>query len=206
MSKRIDQSVIEQLTEAVRELERRSCAEVVVEIRSRSGSYAHADARFASLLAFVGLLVLLFSPWTFRAGWVAVDVALVWILGLFIARKNDRVRRFMTTERERVAQVRQIASAVFHDRGVANTSAETGVLVFLSQLEGHIELLADRGVLQGVPSLEWNRVAALAHGRHATTGTLLEVVRELTPLLARCLPAQEGDVDELCNVPRFESE
>lgn len=203
---RIDQSIIEQLTAAVRELEQRSCAEVVVEIRSRAGSYAHADARFASLLAFVGLLVLLFSPWAFRAGWVAVDVALLWVLGLFIARKNDRVRRFMTSERERVAQARQIASAVFHDRGVANTRAETGVLVFLSQLEGHIELLADRGVLQGVPSLEWNRVAALAHGRHATTATLLEVVRELTPLLGRCLPAQEGDVDELCNVPRFESE
>jgi len=206
MAKKIDPAVTAQLTDAVRELEQRSCAEVVIEIRSRSGSYSHADARFASLLAFLGLLVLLFSPWSFRPGWVAVDVALVWLLGLFIARKNDTVRRFMTTERERVTQARQIASAAFHDRGVANTAGETGVLVFLSQLEGHIELLADRAVLQGVPSLEWNRVAALAHGRHATTETLLEVVRELTPLLERCIPIKEGDVDELCNVPRFESE
>ncbi len=206
MAKQVDPKVIEALTAAVREVERCSCAEIVVEIRSRSGSYAQADARFASLLAFVALLVLLFSPWAFSAGWVAVDVALMWVIGLFSSRKSDAVRRLMTTERERVSQARTVASAVFHERGVANTMRESGVLVFLSQLEGHIELLADRGVLQGVPPLEWNQVAAAARGKHATTETLLEIVRAILPLLERCLPVHADDVDELSDLPRFVSE
>ena len=192
------------ITEAIHELERCSCAEVVVEIRARSGSYAHADARFASLLAFVALLVLLFSPWPFAPGWVAIDVAIVWIAANFI--RSDAARRLMTTSREREAQMRVLAASVFHDRGVANTAEEMGVLVYLSVMERRIEMLADRGVLEAVPVLEWNRIVAEARGRDATPETLADVVRALTPLLERHLPVREGDVDELCNVPRFVTE
>jgi putative membrane protein len=194
------------MTDAVRELERCSCAEVVVEVRARSGSYAHADARFASLLAFVALLVLLFSPWPFKPVWVAIDVAVVWVVGLYSARRSDSVRRLMTTERERETQVRVLAAAVFHERGVADTTAETGVLVYLSLMEQRLEILADRGVLETLPALEWNRITAAARGGRATPQTLVAVLRELTPLLERHMPIAEGDQDELCNVPRFVSE
>lgn len=201
--KQLDSAVTSAITEAIHALERCSCAEVVVEVRGRSGSYAHADARFASLLAFVALLVLLFSSWTFHPAWVAIDVAIVWLLGLWIARRGDAARRLMTSERERATQARVVAESVFHDRGIAHTEGETGVLVYLSLLEGRLELLADRGVLETVPALEWNRIAAEARARHATTATLLEVMRALTSLLGRHLPVRDGDQDELCNVPRF---
>ena len=204
--KELDPAVRREVTEAVQELERCSSAEVVVEIRGRSGSYAHADARFASLVAFVTLLVLLFSPWSFRAGWVAVDVAVVWVLGLLTARRSMSARRLMTSERERAAQAALVAASVFHDRGIASTAEETGVLVYLSVLEERLELLADRGVLEAVPSLEWNRIVAGARAKHATTTTLLEVMHELRPLLERYLPPREGDQDELCSVPRFVTE
>lgn len=203
MAKKIEPEAAKALTDAVRELELCSCAEVVIEIRSRSGSYAHADARFASLIAFIALIVLLFSPWPFGAGWVALDVAAAWVLGLFLSRKSDSVRHLVTTNRERIAQARLVAASVFHERGVANTISETGVLVYLSLLEGHVELLADRGVLEAVPTLEWNRIVEAARARHASTETLLEIVRALTPLLKLYLPSGEGDVDELCDVPRF---
>ena len=204
--KSLDPAITTALTDAVHELERRSCAEVVIEVRARSGSYAHADARFASLVAFLGLLVLLFSPWHFAVGWVAIDVVLFWILGLFVSRKSDAVRRLVTSKREQLAQARLVASAAFHARGVANTVRETGVLVYLSLLEGHIELLSDRAVLQAVPALEWNRIIEAAHRERATTATLLEVVRAITPLLEQCLPSHEGDTDELGNVPVFVAE
>jgi putative membrane protein len=203
LAKKIEPAVTAALTDAVRELELCSCAEVVIEIRSRSGSYAHADARFAALIAFVALVVLLFSPWPFRIGWVVADVAAAWVLGLFLSRKSDSVRHLMTTSRERVAQAHLVAESVFHERGVANTMSESGVLVYLSLLEGRIELLADRGVLSAVPPLEWNRIAETARGRRATTETVLEIVHALTPLLECYLPSRQGDVDELGNVPRF---
>lgn len=189
------------LSEAVREIEARSCAEVVVEIRSRSGSYAQAEGRFAALAAFIALLFLLFSPWPFAAFWVAIDVAVVYAAGTFIARRSDSIRRRMTRVAERNAQVRSIAAAAFHDRGIANTSGETGVLVYLSLLERRLEVLADRGVLLAVPALPWNRLLERAEGCPGTPESLLDFVRGLAPLLAEYLPSREGDVDELPNVP-----
>ena len=118
----------------------------------------------------------------------------------------DSVRRLVTTAKERHAQARLAAAAAFHDRGVANTSRESGVLVFLSMLESHIEILADRGVLKAVPPLQWNDVLALARRGRARPETLLEIVRGMAPLLAHCLPVDEGDTDELSNVPAFVDE
>jgi len=195
------------LTDAVCDIERRTCAEVVVEIRGRSGSYAHAHARFAAIAAFAGLLVLLFSRWSFRPLWVAIDVVVIYFVGLLIARRSDILRRLVTTEKDRDARVRTLAAAVFFDRGIANTESETGVLVVLSLLERRIELLADRGVLAAVPSLEWNRfVDGIRRHRAATTATLIDVLQGLAPLLEQHLPVREGDRDELSNVPRFINE
>lgn len=190
------------LTNAVREIESHSCAEVVIEIRSRSGSYAHAYARFAALAAFVALLFLLFSPWPFAVWWVAIDVAVVYAAGLFVARRSDWVRRLMTRAGERQAQVRTLAASLFHDRGIANTSAETGMLVYLSLLEGRLEILADRGVLVAVPAMPWNQLIERA-AACGTAEALVELMRGLAPLLSEYLPAREGDVDELANEPRF---
>src|SRR5215212_1080524 len=194
------------LSEAVREIENRSCAEVVVEVRSRSGSYAHAEARFAALVAFAALVTLLFSPWSFRAFWVAIDVAVVYAIGLYLARRSNTIRRFVTRQSERAAQVRTTAAAVFHERGIANTSGETGMLVYLSLLERRIEILADRGILLSVPALPWNQLLERARGCPGTVAALLELLRALGPILGQYLPVGEGDVDELANEPRFLSE
>jgi putative membrane protein len=191
------------LVEAVREVEKRSCVEVVVEVRSRSGSYAHAEARFSALVTFAALLLLLFSPWPFRAFWVAIDVAAVYGAALFIARRSDSVRRWLSKAAERDAQVRTTAAAVFHERGVANTSGETGLLVFLSVLERRVEILADRGVLMAVPALPWNQLLERARGCPANPAALLDFIRSLAPLLGEYLPVREGDVDELANEPGF---
>jgi putative membrane protein len=204
---RIDPQITAALTDAVRELEACSCAEAVIEVRGRSGSYAHADARFGALAAFLALFVLLFSPWTFTPIWVLVDTAIAYALGFFIARRSDSVRRLMTTERERLAQVRTVASSVFFERGVANTERESGVVIYLGMLERRIEILADRGILLAVPALAWNEAVASARAnRAADPAALVEVVRALLPILEQHLPLREGDRDELANAPRFMSE
>jgi len=206
LPKQIPNDAAAALTDAVRELEACSCAEVVVEVRSRSGSYAHADARFAALLAFLALIVLLFSPWSVAPHWVVIDVAIAYLLGFLIARRSDSVRRLMTTERERAAQVRTVASSVFFERGVANTENESGVVIYHGMLERRIEILADRGVLLAVPALEWNTLIAAARAKSADLRALVDIVRALRPLLEQHLPLREGDRDELANAPRFEIE
>lgn len=206
MPKRVDPAVAKAVAEAVRSVEACSCAEMVVEVRDRSGSYAHADARFAAIFALAILVFVLFSRWVFAPGWVAVDVAIAYGVGLLIPRSSHAVRRLMTTARDRERKVHTSAAATFIDRGVAKTRASTGMLVYLSLLERRIELIADRGVLDAVPSLEWNRLVEGTRSRRATQATLVEVLRTLEPLLLRYAPARADDRDELPDEVRFVTE
>ena len=204
---KLDAQAAADLTNAVRELEARSCAEVVIEVRARSGSYAHADARFAALVAFLALFVLFFSQWSFAPLWVVIDTVIAYAVGYLIARRSDSVRHLMTTERERATQVRTIASSVFFERGVANTERESGLVVYYGMLERRIEILADRGILLAVPSLEWNEILGNARAsRPSDARALVDLLRALQQLLEKHLPRLADDRDELANAPRFETE
>jgi putative membrane protein len=195
----------DRIVAAVRELESRSAAELVVEIRARSGSYAHADGRFAALLTFVSLVVLVYMPIVVPPVAILLDVVAVYVLGHGIARRSMAVRRLFSTRRERLAAVRTHAAALFHDRGVANTAAETGVLLYASLLERKIELLADRAMLQAVAASEWNALLDDLHRQpELDEETILSTIRTLAAILERAAPAEGANADELPNAVALE--
>jgi putative membrane protein len=98
------------------------------------------------------------------------------------------------------------AAAMFYEAGIANTKAELGVLVYLSLLERRLELIADRGILRAVPSLEWNQALFELRqaGKEPRPETLTAGVEKLGLLLAQYLPASADNPNELPDAPRFE--
>jgi putative membrane protein len=194
------------LTDCVKKIETTTDAELVLIVRARSGSYRHADYLFGALLAFASLLFVLFSPFDFHQYWVAIDVALLFALGAFLATRFNSIRRLLTTEKFRHEAVRTSAAAMFYEAGIANTSAEMGVLIYLSILERRLELIADRGILKGVNALEWNQILYELHeaGRQAQPEPLLAGMEKLGALFATHLPATGENPNELPDAPRFE--
>lgn len=203
---RFDDAASEALTHCVREIEKASDVELVLIVRTRSASYRHADYLFAAILSFLGLLFLLFSPFEFHHYWVAIDVALLFVIGVYLSSRSHAIRRRLTTKNFRETAVRTHAAAMFYEAGIANTSAEMGLLVYLSLFERRLELIADRGVLKGVPALEWNQIMFELHeiGRQPEPETLQAGLAKLGALLAQHLPATGENPNELPDAPRFE--
>jgi putative membrane protein len=203
---KFDDAAREALTECVKKIEITTDAELVLVVRARSGSYRQADYLFGVLLAFAGLLFLLFAPFDFHQYWVAIDVALIFALGAFITSRSNWLRRLLTTEKFRNAAARTGAAAMFYEAGIANTNAEMGILIYLSILERRLELIADRGILKGVNALEWNRLMSELHqaGHKADAETLQVGLENLGELLSRHLPATGENPNELPDAPRFE--
>jgi putative membrane protein len=203
---RFDDAARAALAACVGEFEQTTDAELVLIIRARSSSYRHADYLCGAFLAFAGLVFLLFSPVDFHPIWVLIDVVLLFVLGAFLSSHSNAIRRLLTREKFRAENVRTFAAAMFYEAGIANTKAETGILVYLSLLERRLELIADRGVLKAVPSLEWNQQLFELHeaGRRAEADELLKGLRNLSALLARHLPASGENPNELADAPRFE--
>ena len=203
---RFDQSACDQLAQAVREIEAQTDAEIVIVVRARSATYRHADYLCGAILAFLGLLFLLFSPFEFQHYWVAIDVVILFALGAYVSSHSNALRRLLTTREYRAEAVRAGAAAMFYEAGIANTDAEMGVLIYLSLLERRLELIADRGVLKAVPPLEWNERVYELHraGRVPRQDTLTQRIQELGVLLAEHLPPTGENPNELPDMPRFD--
>src|SRR5437762_10614528 len=203
---KFDDAAREALTDCVKKIETTTDAELVLVVRARSGSYRHADYLFGALLAFAVLLFLLFSPFDFHQYWVAIDVALFFLLGSLGASRSNTLRRLLTSGKFRAEAVRAGAAAMFYEAGIANTNTEMGVLIYLSILERRLELIADRGVLKAVPSLEWNQCLSELHqvGRQPDPEGFLKALRSLGVLLAEHLPPTGENPNELPDAPRFE--
>jgi putative membrane protein len=178
----------------------------VIVVRGVSASYRQADYLFAALLAFAGLLFLLFLPIDFHEYWVPIDVAVLFVGGALLSSRSKGLRRLFTSQKYRQAAVRRGAAAMFYEAGIANTNAEMGTLVYLSLLERRLELIADRGVLKAVPPLEWNHILFELKevGANPNVDTLLSSLRNLGILLSKHLPATGENPNELPDMPRIE--
>jgi putative membrane protein len=204
--KKFDQAAAEAIGQTVRDVEQTTDAEIVVVVRGRSGPYRHADYLFGAILAFAGLLFVLFSPFDFHTYWVPFDVALLFAIGAFVSSRSDTIRRLLTTKQVRAKAARAGAAAMFYEAGIANTHAENGLLVYFSLLERRLEVIADRGILKAVPPLKWNHsVFELKEvAQTADAENLIKALRELGAVLAECLPATGENPNELADGPRIE--
>ena len=203
---KFDQAAGEALAQAVRDIEKNSDAEIVIVVRGRSGSYRHADYLAGAIFGFVALIFVLFSPFDFHTYWVPIDVLGLFVAGAFISSRTDAVRRVLTSKKFRAHAARTGAAAMFYEAGIANTSAENGLLIYLSLLERRLEVIADRGILKAVPALKWNNsVFELKRvGRKPEPDKLIKAVGDLGSLLALHLPATGENPNELPDGPRIE--
>jgi len=203
---KFDQPACDSLAQCVKEIEKNTDAELVIVVRGVSANYRQADYLFGALIAFAGLLALLFLPVDFHTYWVPIDVVVLFAGAAWLCSRSKGLRRLLTSKRFRRAAVRTGAAAMFYEAGIANTNAEMGILVYLSLLERRLELIADRGILKAVPPLEWNHILfeLKQAGRNSDVQTLLQALRNLGTLLSKHLPATGENPNELPDMPRIE--
>src|SRR5215813_4787717 len=206
MKAKFDKEAGEAIASAVREIEKQTDAELVIVIRGRSGPYRHADYLSGALLAFVGLLFFLFSPFTIHEWLVTIEVVLLFALGAFLCSRWPFLRRLLTSKHFRANAARQGAAAMFYEAGIANTRAENGLLIYVSLLEQQIEIFADRGVLKAMPPLEWNtsihELKDLA--TNCEPDNLIASLKNLGKVLSAHMPATGENPNELVDGPRIE--
>jgi len=190
----------ERTTDAVREIEAQTGAEVVVAVRPSSGHYRHADYLFGFVVALGTLTALLFLPVDFPIETFPLDVAVGFVLGALLAELVPPLRRLLVAPSLRQANVRRAALAAFVELGVSRTRRRTGVLIYVSMFERHVEVVADVGLLPTAVEREWEACAAgllTAVRPRFDAQRFLDALRAFGPVLARLAPRGDDDVNEL---------
>ena len=190
------------LTDAVRDVEAVTSAELVVAVRARSGSYLHADLTAGILAGLFTLAVLLFSRWEFGLVWFVIDPLLAGLLVGWISSWAPGLRRALTSPSDRRRQVETAARALFVEKRVHGTAGRTGMLLYVSLLEREAVIVPDVGLETLAVTESWKEtVAAIEAAVHQREDgvQVARRVQALGPLLAPSLPCAADDVDELAN-------
>lgn len=190
------------LTEAVREVEACTSAELVVAVRARSGSYLHADLIAGIAVGLAALAFLLFSAREFGLLAFIVDTVVAGIVGGLIASRFPALRRMLTRPAVRRRLAGTAARSLFVEKRVHGTAGRTGFLLYVSVLEREAVVVADVGLEALAATEPWQKaVGAIEAGvRDGEDGVrIAERVRALGHICGPALPRAHDDVDELAN-------
>jgi putative membrane protein len=201
-----DDRFVQTVSDAVAEIELTTDAEIVVVAAGRSEPYRDVAVLAGAVGAWLLLLFLLFSPFSFSGSWMPVELPLAGIFVGWVVHRSPRLLRLLVPRGRRVAAVERAAAACFQEEAVHGTRGRTGVLVYVSALEDHVMLLADGGIDAVVPQGEWN---ALRWGERAdprAPGDLdhfITGLRAAGEILARHVPPTGDNPNEISDAPRI---
>lgn len=142
---------------AIAAIEKDTDAELVTVLARQADDYRYIPLLWAALLSLLVPLVLAFLPiWlsaleTLLAQWtVLVVLALLFRWPpLMMALVPTRVKHWRAAN---------LARRTFLDQGLHHTKGGTGVLIFVSEAEHYVEILADRGIAEKVSDQRWKAI------------------------------------------------
>lgn len=205
VKQRLDDEWFDRLEAAIDRAEEKTAVEIVVAVVPRSGSYADVDWATGSSVAFIGLLFIVFNPWTVHSPWfLPFEVALLFAAGCLGSHVFPRWRNLCTSAGRRRQQVETAAHAFFSQQGIGHTRHRTGMLVYVSLEEGITLVIGDSGIVNGVPAKVWTECLSTLEelaGRSAVAAELAGRVEALGGPLGEHLPPGDDNPDELPNQP-----
>jgi len=198
-----DHRFLEAVEAAVGKLEAGTDAEIVVVASGRSGHYRDVAMAAASGVALALLVAMLYVPVVIPPWGVVVELLVVWPLAALLFN-GPRTVRLLTSKRRLQRQVREAAAAEFVHEGVYATPQHTGILVYLSALEGQVEVVSDVGIDGRVPPGEWRK--ATAEFAYADLDHFLHGLERVGEVLAKHVPpVDDPNRLELSDAPRVRS-
>jgi putative membrane protein len=205
------------VSDAVAEAERHTAGEIFCIVARSSGDYRAAPLAWAAGAALLPPAAAVFLGWTpelpgwraegeaaaaSRALWTYALIQMAIFLGVLALGLLPTVRRWMTPPSLRRAFVRRSAMEQFLAKGLHLTEARTGVLIYASLAERHVEVIADEGIHRLVNASVWEEVAqdvvkGFRSGDPATG--LVDAVQHCGDILAERFPPRPDDRNELPN-------
>ncbi len=199
------------IQEAVASAEGVTSGEIVPYVVGKSDDYPESVWKGALLGAILaaGIVLLLGSfytgwglAWLFTAWGVSLVALAAGVLGAGIATAPS-VKRLLTRPSDMHHRVHDRAMRAFLEEDMFNTRDRTGILLFVSLFEHHIEVIGDEGINRKVETDEWIGVveeirAGIKEGKPADG--LVRAIESCGELLrTRKVEIRDDDTDELSN-------
>jgi len=196
----LTEAEVQRVADAISEVEKLTDAELVTVLARQADDYRYIPLLWAALIAMVSPAIVLFTPFWIDVGEVLAVQLAVFIVMTIVLRIPPIMRRILppAVKHYRAAN---LARRQFLENNLHHTEGETGVLIFVSEAERYVEIIADRGISAHVPDETWqdivNEFTSLVKSGKTLEG-FLGAINRCGKLLAEHVPATH-DRDELPN-------
>lgn len=186
-----------QIAALIAEIEQRTDAELVTVLAARSDDYREVPLLWAALgaLAVPSLLLLAGAG---PASLVGAQLVTFCVLALVL--RLPALQHRLVPRAVRHWRAANMARRQFLEQGLHHTAGATGLLLFVSEAEHYVEILADRGIESRVPPGVWDEIVA-DFVRSVQAGDPLggfdRALRRCGDLLAEAAPRTPGNTNEL---------
>jgi putative membrane protein len=174
---------------AVGDIEQSTDAELVIVAAMRSGAYRDVSLVLGMLVGLIALVIVLFVDIHVPPAMVPVDVLMGVVFGYLLGRTRLALRWLVPSHRKR-RTVRQSALAEFVTEAVHATPQRSGVLVYVSALEGRVVAIPDVGIEGLVPAGEWR--AATKELSADSVESLVAGLKALGAVLGKYVPPTDN--------------
>lgn len=154
---KIDLNEQQQVSQLIADIENHTDAELVAVLARQSDDYRYIPLLWASFIALVLPLPLLLSPLWLKIGdLVMLQWAGFLVLTLVFYIPALRIR--LIPKSVRYFRASNMARRQFLENNLHHTHGATGVLLFVSEAERYVEIIADRGINQMVEQAQWQNL------------------------------------------------
>jgi putative membrane protein len=153
-----------EIEKAVKNLEAKTSGEMVPYIVPGSDIYVEGTLYTIISFLIIGIVIVMGASlsWLLPAGISIIDIiifiVIMMFVGFIISYIFPRFRIQMVSNSTVERRVMQRAETAFLEREVFNTGKRIGILLFISELEKKVLILADSGISKIVPNEEWQNI------------------------------------------------
>jgi len=191
----------DRIAAAIRDVEARTTGELVTVIAQASDDYLFVPALWAALVAFAVPMLAVVSGLSTDVLEVSVAQLAVFCVLVLLGRWRPLRYRLVPTGIKK-ARAARLAREQFFARGVRETEGRTGILIFVSVAERHVEILADSGINRRVDPDVWRKAVDLFVGNvkaGRVADGFLAAIAECGAVLTEHFPCSDKNPDELPN-------
>lgn len=191
---------LQAVSEAISQAEKATDAELVVVLARQADNYHYIPTLWAAVLALVTPAVFWVLDFWLEVVDVFIIQAVTFVIFTLILRIPFIMLRLIpkSVKNYRAAN---LARSQFLENNLHHTEQESGVLIFISEAEHYVEIIADRGINKHVEQAQWqgivNTIVSNIKAGNTQEG-MIEAISSCGELLAEYMPVT-SEKNELPN-------
>lgn len=153
----LNEQELKQVADAIDEVEKHTDAELVTVLARQADNYLYIPTLWAAVVALLLPLILKMTPF-----WLNGDELLMlqWFnfIALALLFRVPAATMALVPKSVKHWRASSLARRQFLENNLHHTKGETGVLIFISEAEHYVEIIADRGISQHVSNEQWQAI------------------------------------------------